>query len=101
MTLPGALRSFVVTLIALCCIASIQPAAAGDADALKAEIDTFFHRLQLASAGRLRWDGADSIDASATGDEAFVTIVNARFSLRKEPAEPKPLAIVTLDRLQV
>jgi peptidoglycan hydrolase-like protein with peptidoglycan-binding domain len=101
MTLPGALRSFVVTLIALCCIASIQPAAAADADALKAEIDTFFHRLQLASAGRLRWDGADSIDASATGDEAFVTIVNARFSLRKEPAEPKPLAIVTLDRLQV
>jgi hypothetical protein len=101
MTLPSALRPLVVALVSLCCMASMQRALAADADALKAEINTFFHRIELASAGQLRWDGADSIDASANGDEAVVTVINARFSLRKEPVEPKPLATVTLDRIQV
>jgi hypothetical protein len=92
---------FVGLIVVISCVASTQRALAADAETLKTDIDAFFHRMQLAAPGWLHWDGADRIDASANGAEAVATIVNARFSLRKNPVEPKPFATLTLDRIDV
>jgi peptidoglycan hydrolase-like protein with peptidoglycan-binding domain len=83
--------------------ASLAPgvaAAAGSAE-LKTEIDDFFHYLELSSNGVLHWEDADSFDVRDDGDGAVAVIVNGHFSLRDRNGGPKPLASITLDRIEV
>jgi peptidoglycan hydrolase-like protein with peptidoglycan-binding domain len=101
MTLQGTLRAIVVAIALSCNAVAPDLAAAAGGDTLKTDIDAFFHRMQLAASDRLHWDGADRIDVSDKGAEAVATVVNARFSLRKDPADPLPVATLTLDRIDV
>jgi putative peptidoglycan binding protein len=77
------------------------PAAAADAETLKADIDSFFHRLELLAPGRVHWDGADTIEVKQEGNEAAATVVNGRFSLHKEPDDAAPIATIAFDRIDI
>ncbi|HYM72504.1 MAG TPA: peptidoglycan-binding domain-containing protein [Stellaceae bacterium] len=98
--LRAALKAVVLAVL-LICAAAPQAAQAADADTLKTEIEAFFHHGLLSTNGQLHWDGADKFDVQASGDTATATLVNARFSFRKDPAEPKPLGTITLDRIEI
>src|ERR1700722_3393174 len=101
MTVRRAFRPLIVGFIAMFYAAAVHPAAAARGDALKAAIDAFLHRIELSSGGWLHWDGADTFDVQANGDAATATLVNAHFSFRKEPTDPKPAVSLTLDRIEI
>jgi hypothetical protein len=83
--------------------ASMAPgvAAAAGAAELKTEIEDFFHYLELSSNGVLHWEDADSFDVKDDGDGAVAVIANGHFSVRDRNGGPKPLASITLDRVEV
>jgi peptidoglycan hydrolase-like protein with peptidoglycan-binding domain len=96
MTLGTALKSFFASaLVVWFTTASVAAFAAGG-DALKAEIETYFNQL-----GVVHWDGADTFTARDDGDGAVAVIENARFSVRKDKAEPKPAATIIVDRITI
>lgn len=101
MTLRRALRPVLAGLLALCWLAPPQLAVAADPDAFKTAIEIFLHRAEASAEGYLRWDGADSFTVKTDGDAAVATLVNAHFSLRKDPNDAKPLASLTLDRVEI
>jgi hypothetical protein len=76
-------------------------ASAANADALKGDIDAFFQRVQIATAGRLHWSGADSIDVRDEGGEAIADISNGHLALRSPSGDAKPVATITLDRIDI
>jgi hypothetical protein len=96
----GKLRVAAVALL-LCGPVASNIAAAADADALKGEVDAFIKRIDDASDGIVRWNGADSIDVKQNGDEAVVVIVNARLSLRDKRPDAGPPASMVLDRIEL
>jgi hypothetical protein len=92
-----ALRALVVGLL----LGSGHAALADTALPLKTEIDSYIHRMEASTGGRLHWDGADSFEVKDSGDTATATIANAALSFRKEPGDQKPLVSVTLDRIEI
>lgn len=76
-------------------------AVAADADALKGDIDAFFQRVEIATAGRLHWSGADGIDVHDEDGEATARINNGHFALRGPGGDAKPVATITLDRIDI
>jgi hypothetical protein len=70
-------RGIGITLVLMSGVILPGAALAANADALKGDIDAFFQRVQIATAGRLHWSGADSIDVRDEGGEAIARISNA------------------------
>src|SRR5665213_3270831 len=96
MTLRAMLRATVVALVFWCGAPLTDPALAAGAETLRGEIETYLKRL-----GALHWDGADTFDVRDDGDTAVAVLGNGRFSVRKNPADPKPAATITIDRLEI
>jgi hypothetical protein len=71
-------------------------ASAADPDPFKGEIEAYFKQL-----GALHWDGTDSFTVHRDGDAAVAVIENGRFSLRKVPTDPTPVATITLGHLEI
>jgi hypothetical protein len=101
MTARTMFRPLIVGCLAMVCAGTAHPAAAATADALKATIETFLHRVEASSAGKLHWDGADTFDVQTSGDTATATLVNVHFSFRNEANDPKPVATLTLDHIEI
>ncbi|HXP04311.1 MAG TPA: peptidoglycan-binding domain-containing protein [Stellaceae bacterium] len=76
-------------------------APADTASPLKTEINSYIHRLEASTGGRLHWDDAGSFEVKESGDTATATIANAALSFRKEPGDQKPIVSVTLDRIEI
>jgi hypothetical protein len=101
MTLRRVHAPLLLCLVATCWFTPAQRAAAADADTLKTTIEDFLHRAELSSEGRVHWDGADTFEVKTDGAAATATIANAHFSFRQEPGDAKPLATLTLDRVEI
>ena len=95
MILRAMLRATAVALV-LCGAKLTDPALAAGAGTLRGQIETYLKRL-----GALHWDGADTFDVRDDGDAAVAVLANGRFSVRKNPADPKPAATITIDRLEI
>lgn len=96
-----ALRGIGITLALMSGAILPGAALAGNAEALKGDIDTFFQRVEIAAAGRLHWSGADSIDVHDEGGEAVARISNGHLALRGRSGDAKPVATITLDRIGI
>lgn len=94
--LRAALKAVVVAVA--CGVVVSNAAAAPDAD-LKAEIEAFIHRTEAAFDGRLHWEGVDTFEVAPGGDAA--TLVNLRFSFRKDGGDLKPAVSVSFDRMEI
>src|SRR5580704_6015965 len=101
MALRAALKIVIIAIVFGWASLVPRVAAATGADLLKAEIDDFFHYLDLSSNGVLHWEDADSFDVRDDGDGAVAVIVNGHLSVRDRNGGPKPLASITLDRVEV
>jgi hypothetical protein len=97
----AALKTVIITIVfGWASLAPGVAAATGSAE-LKTEIEDFFHYLELSSNGVLHWEDADSFDVQDDGDGASAVIVKGHFSVRDRNGGPKPLASITLDRIEV
>lgn len=96
MTLRATLRALAAALVLLSAPLAAPPARAAGADALRGEIEAYLQRL-----GAAHWDGADTFDVRDDGEAAVAVIVNGRLSVRKDPADPKPAATITLNRIEI
>jgi peptidoglycan hydrolase-like protein with peptidoglycan-binding domain len=94
-------RGIGITLVLMSGVILPGAALAANADALKGDIDAFFQRVQIATAGRLHWSGADSIDVRDEGGEAIARISNGHLALRSPSGDAKPVATITLDRIDI
>lgn len=95
------IRTAFGVLIAGALLCWSQAAPADTATPLKTEIDSCIHRFEMATEGRLHWDGADSYEVKESDGTAIATIANAHLSFRKEADDPKPVVSITLDRIEV
>ncbi|HEU0215806.1 MAG TPA: peptidoglycan-binding protein [Stellaceae bacterium] len=95
------LRGIGIALVLMSGGARPDAAAAANSDPLKGDIDAFFQRVEIATAGRLHWSGADSIDVHDEGGEAIARISNGHFALRRPGGDAKPVATITLDRIDI
>ncbi len=69
---------------------------------LKAQIDTAIHRLEEASKGALKWDGADKMDIRRDGNGAVADIIKGRILvLNREAQPPVTRARISLDHAQI
>jgi hypothetical protein len=90
------------------CAANAATAAGPTPPDLKAEIDDVIHRMEGASIGVLKWDGAEHIDIRHDGSASVAEIVNAHIKITPLP-RPSPAAtataetggILTLDHIEI
>ena len=79
-----------------------SPAAAEPAaPQLQAEIDDFLGRLDAATHGLVKWEGAEHTDMRRDGDAAVADFANARVSIGDEDAPKEKRAQVTFDHIEI
>jgi len=78
-----------VSWVAFClCWCGGMPALAADNE-LKGEIDGLIHRLEDASKGVFKWDGAEKMDYRQDGNTAIADIANARIVIDENAIDRK------------
>jgi hypothetical protein len=98
------IRSGLTAAVIALCTGLSTSAGAADAAApdLKTEIDGVIHRVESATQGMIKWDGAERMDVHADGDASVADIMNARILIERPKAQPpEPAAHVVLDRIEV
>lgn len=84
-------RGAAIVVLACGLIAAAPPARAADPAPppdLKADIDGFLHRIDGATRGLIKWDGAEKIDIHKDGDASVADIVHGRIVLSRPTPPP-------------
>ena len=89
--------------LCLCLILAFPVRAASPAEQeLKSQIDGVLDKLEKASHGFLKWEGADRIEIRQEGDAAVANIANARVSIGSPEAKAgQERAHVTFDHIEI
>ncbi|MGE5268710.1 MAG: peptidoglycan-binding domain-containing protein [Thiohalocapsa sp.] len=97
-------RTLAPTLVALLvCFCVAAPAHAADRAALlKGDIDAFIDRIEQATQGYLKWEGAERFDVHQEADAAIADIADARIAIRDPDAKaPAKSLHIRLDHLAI